>query len=47
MITIQRLPLFRLLALSSTMTTTSVSVSARFVSVLLQSLNQEMMIDGK
>lgn len=47
MITIQRLPLFRLPAMSSAVAEATVAVFAQFVSFLLQSLNWEVMINGK
>ena len=43
-----RIPLFPLRAMSTTAITTAAGmVFAQFVSFLLQSLNQEMMIDGE
>lgn len=47
MITVQQIPLFPLRALSTAAFTAMKMVFAQFVSFLLQSLNQEMMIDGK
>ena len=42
-----RIPLFPLRAISTTTITTTKMVFAQFASFLLQSLNQEMMIDGE
>ena len=47
MITVQQLPLFPLRAISAATFAAALMVFAQFVSFLLQSLNQEMMIDGK
>ena len=47
MITVQQLPLFPLRAMSTSTFTASEVVFAQFASFLLQSLNQEMMIDGE
>ena len=47
MVTAQQVPLFLLRAASAAAIATAVSVFAQFVSFLLQSLNQEMITDGK
>ena len=47
MITVQQLPLFPLRAISAAAFTAAGLVFAQFASFLLQSLNQEMMIDGE
>ena len=47
MITVQQLLLFPLRAMSTAAVTSAKLVFAQFVSFLLQSLNQEMMIDGE
>jgi hypothetical protein len=47
MISAQQIPLFPLRALSATTIATSEMVFAQLVSFLLQSLNQEVMINGK
>ena len=47
MITVQQLLLFPLRAVSTAAFTTTGLVFAQFASFLLQSLNQEMMIDGE
>lgn len=47
MITVQQLPLFPIRALSAAAISTTKMVFAQFASFLLQSLNQEMMIDGE